>query len=124
MHKVRTALGFLGVLGLFVWPILSLLVSLFHGFKPGGPQGGLSSFQGWFCALSLVAVSGYYIAVAGGPWNRRLLRVGAALHAALLIAIFMLITSTDGGFLIAPVILVGPLLWTIYAARISESGMP
>lgn len=123
MQKIRTALGVLGGIGLFAWPILSLLAWLFHGFKPGGAQGGLSAFQGWFCALSLVAVSGHYIAVAGVTWSRWLFGVGIALHTALFVAIVMLVSSTDGGFVIAPVIFVGPILWMIYAARTRESNI-
>ena len=79
------------------------------------------AFQGWFCALSLVAVSGYYLTVAGADWSKRLFGVGVALHTALLVAIVILVSSTDGGVLVAPVIFVGPILWMIYAARIRES---
>lgn len=121
MHKTRTALGVLGGVGLFAWPALSFIAWLFHDWKPGGTQGGLSAFQGWYCALSLFAVSAYYVAVAAAEWSRRLFIFGVALHAALFIAIVILISSTDGGFLIAPVIFVGPVVWMVYATRIRES---
>ncbi len=121
MKKIRTALGVLGGIGVFAWPALSFIAWLFHDWKPGGAQGGLSAFQGWFCALSLVAVSAYYIAVAASEWSQRLFVTGGVLHTALLISVVMLISSTDGGFLIAPVILVGPVIWLIYATRIRES---
>jgi hypothetical protein len=118
---IRTALGVLGGIGLLVWPILSLIAWLFHGFKPGGAQGGLSAFQGWFCALALVAVSAYYIAVAESTWSRRMFGFGVGFHTALFIAIAILISFTDGGLLIAPVIAVGPILWMIYATQSRDS---
>jgi hypothetical protein len=121
MKKIRTALGVLGGIGVFAWPTLGFIAWLFHDWKPGGAQGGLSAFQVWFCALSLMAVSAYYIAVAASQWSRWLFVTGAALHTALLISLVILISSTDGGFLIAPVILVGPVIWFIYAIRIRES---
>lgn len=121
MQKIRTALGVLGGVGLLAWPALSFIVWVFHDWKPGGAQGGLSVFQGWFCALSLVAVSAYYIAVATAMWSRRLFGVGVVLHAAVFVAVVTLISSTDGGFVIVPVIFVGPILWMIYAARIRKS---
>src|SRR5205823_7875008 len=121
MKKIRTALGVLGGIGVFAWPALSFVAWLFHDWKPGGAQGGLSVFQGWYCALCLVAVSAYYVAVAAVEWCRRFFIVGLALHAALLMAVVMLISSTDGGFLIAPVICIGPVVWMVYAIRIGES---
>jgi hypothetical protein len=121
MPKIRTALGVLGVIGLFAWPVMSLVVWLFHDWSPGGAEGGLSSFQGWFCALCLVAVSAYYIAVAAVDWSRPLFGLGALLHATLLVAVVILISFTDAGFLILPVISVGPVLWMLYAKRIGGS---
>ena len=81
----------------------------------------MSLFQGWFCALCLVAVSAYYIAVAGAPWSRPLFRLGVMLHAALFVAVVTLISVTDGGFVNLPLIFVGPVLWMLYAKRIGES---
>ena len=121
MKKIRTALGVLGCIGVFVWPVLSLIAWLFHDWKAGGAQGGLSTFQGWFCALSLVAASAYYIAVAAAKWSKGLLITGGASQTALFITVAMLISSTDGGVFIAPVILAGPVIWLIYATRIRES---
>ncbi len=121
MKKLQTALGVLGGIGLFAWPTLSFVAWLFHVWQPGGAQGGLSAFQGWFCALSLVAVSAYYIAVGVSAWSRQLFIGGAVLHTALFIAVVMLLSCTDRGFLIVPVIFAGPVLWMFYAGRISES---
>ena len=59
MPTIRTALGVFGFVGLLAWPVLSFVVWVFHDWKPGGAQGGLSLFQGWFCALCLVTVSAY-----------------------------------------------------------------
>lgn len=120
MKKIRTLLGVFGGIGVFAWPALSFIAWLFHDWTPGGAQGGLSAFQGWFCFLSLVAVSAYYIAVAASEWSQRLFFTGAALHIALLISVVMF-STTDGGLLVAPVILVGPVVWFIYALRIRES---
>jgi hypothetical protein len=106
---------------MFAWPALSFVALLFHDWKPGGARGGLSAFQGWFCVLSLMAVSAYYIAVSACDWSRRMFIVGAVLHAALVVAVVMLISFTDGGFLFAPVIAVGPMIWLFYATRIGKS---
>ena len=121
MKKVRTALGVLGGIGLFAWPALSFIAWFFHDWKPGGAHGGLSAFQGWFCVLSLVAVSAYYIAVAASEWSQRLFIVGGVLHTAVLVSVVMLISCTNGGLLFAPVILVGPVAWLVYATRIGEA---
>jgi len=121
MPKIRTALGVLGVIGLFVWPFIGFVVWEFHDWKPGGAEGGLSSFQGWFCALCLVAVSAYYIAVAAVDWSRPLFRLGTVLHATLFVAVAILISFTDGGFVILPVTFVGPVLWMLYVKWFGES---
>ena len=121
MPKIRTALGVLGFVGLFGWPVLSCVVWVLHDWKPGGAKGGLSLSQGWFCAVCLEAVSAYYIAVATVDWSRSLSRLGVVLHAALFVALATLISFTDGGLVILPVILVGPVLWMLYAKRMGES---
>jgi hypothetical protein len=122
MEKIQTALGVLGGLGIFAWPALSLFLWLF-GWKPGGGEGGLSLFQGWFCALCLVAISAYYIVTAIAEWNGRLMIAGIALHAALVMAIVTLVSFTDGGILVAPIVAVGPVLWMAYAVGMKESKM-
>ena len=121
MPKIRKALRALGFVGLLGWPVLSFVFWVLHDWKPGGAKGGPSLFQGLFCAVCLEAVSAYYIAVAAVAWSRRLSRLGAVLHAALFVAVITLISFTDGGFVILPVIFVGPVLWMLYAKRIDES---
>lgn len=101
--------------------MLSFTAWVFHDWKPGGAQGGLSLFQGWLCALCLVAVSAYYVAVSAAEWSRTLFRLGVVLHVALFVAVLNLISVTDGGFVILPVTFVGPVLWMLYAKRIGES---
>ena len=96
MPTIRTALGVFGFLGLLAWPMLNFIAWVFHDWKPGGAQGGLSLFQGWF-------------------------RLGVVLHVALFVAVSTLISFTDGGFVILPVIFVGSVLWMLYANRIGKS---
>jgi hypothetical protein len=121
MPTIRTALGVIGFVGLLAWPVLSFVVWVFNDWKPGGAQGGLSLCQGWFCALCLVTVSAYYVAVSAGEWSRTLFRLGVVLHVALFVAVITLISFTDGGFVILPVIFVGSVLWMLYANRIGKS---
>jgi len=121
MPTIRTALGVFGFVGLLAWTVLSFVAWVFHDWKPGGAQGGLSLFQGWFCALCLVTVSAYYVAVSAAEWSRTLFRLGVVLHVALFVAVLTLISFTDGGFVILPVIFVGPVLWMLYANRIGKS---
>ena len=121
MPTIRTALGVFGFVGLLAWTVLSFVAWVFHDWKPGGAQGGLSLFQGWFCALCLVTVSAYYVAVSAAEWSRTLFRLGVVLHVALFVAVITLISFTDGGFVILPVIFVGPVLWMLYANRIGKS---
>lgn len=68
-----------------------------------------------------MAVSAYYIAVAAVDWSRPLFGLGAVLHATLFVAVVILISFTDAGLLILPVISVGPVLWMLYAKRIGGS---
>lgn len=119
-QRIRTALGMLGVIGLFIWPMLGSAAWLFSDWQPGGAQGGLSALQGWYCVLSIVAASAYYVAVAVSEWSRWLFIVGLAFHAALLMAIVMLASFTGAGFLVAPVLFAGPVLWMVYLVRIRE----
>lgn len=120
LPMIRTALGVLGSLGLLIWPTLSFLSLLFHNWKPGGSQGGLSVYQSGFCALTLISVSAYYVWVAKTEWRAGLFGAGIVLHMALFVAIVMLASFTDGGFLIAPVISIGPVLWMAYVALIRK----
>lgn len=119
MRCSRIALGFVGGIGLALWLMLSLLVWFFRGWTPGGPQGGLESWQGWLCVLSPSAVFGYYCYVAAFPWSRRVFAVGLALHVALFGAVLILITYTDGGFLAMPMFAAGPVVWFPYAMKVS-----
>jgi hypothetical protein len=121
MRALRIMLGFVGVIGLVIGLMLSVLMWLFHGFKPGGPQGGLSAWQGWLCALAPAAAFFYYACIAAFPWTRRLFVIGGVLHLILLFAVVTLVSFTDGGFVTLPILLVGPALWIIYAIQTQDS---
>jgi hypothetical protein len=121
MHTARTILKIVGGVGFWLWPFLCSLAWLFRDFKPGGAQGGLSSFQGWLCFLAPTVAFIYYLCAADMKWSRRLFVVGVIIQVALLIAIVTLVSFTDGGFLVAPLLLVGPMAWLVYAIRIRET---
>lgn len=121
MKRIRKTLGMIGGIGLFAYPALSLVAWLFHDWKPGGSQGGLSMLAGWYCVVCLMVVSAYYVAVAAVEWCRRFLIVGLAIHLALFLAAVILISATDAGWLIAPMICLGPALWLVYATRIGAT---
>ena len=121
MSILRYLIGFVGLIGLALWLMLIAIATFFHGFKPGGPQGGPSMIQGWFCAATPVIAFVYYYFVAGSDWTPRMLFTGIAVHIALLASVATLVFVTDGGFLVAPGLLSGALLWTVYASFTSQS---
>jgi hypothetical protein len=121
MRILRITLGFVGVIGFAIWLILSALAWLFDGFKAGGAQGGLSTWQNWLCALAPAAAFIYYAWIAAFPWTRRIFIIGGVLHLILLLAVVTLVTFTDGGFVTLPALSVGPALWIIYAIRTQDS---
>ena len=94
---MRPTLAVLGAIGLGAWPILGALAWFFHGFKPGGVQGGLSMWQGWICEFALVVVSAYYLVLACRSWSRTLFAVGIVLHLVLSLAVFLPGNRRDGG---------------------------
>jgi hypothetical protein len=120
MRTARTILRIAGGVGFWLWPFLCGLAWLFRGFKPGGPQGGLSTFQGWLCFLAPTVAFVYYLCVAEMKWSRRLFVVGVIIQLGVLVAAITLSCFTDGGFLVAPLLLVGPVAWLIYAIRVRE----
>ena len=119
MSILRYLIGFVGLTGLALWLLLIAITTFFHGFTPGGPQGGPSMIHG-FVAIPPVVTFVYYYFVAGSDWTRRMLFTGIAIHIALIASVAVLFSATDGGFLVAPGLLFGALLWTIYASFTSQ----
>lgn len=121
MTTLRRILGFLGFAGGVLWFFFSMLVLMFRGFKAGGPQGGMSGLQ-WFLCLGAVMFGFiYYAVVSMSQWTRPLLIVGGVIHVAALIAIVSILSFSDGGFIIAPFLLIGPVVWLAYATKSSDS---
>lgn len=114
MRVLRYILGSIGLVGLALWLQLIALAALFWGFKAGGMQGGPSVAQRWFCALIPAVAFVYYFCIAAYEWSRRMLLIGIAVHLALLASVFTLVSVTDGGFIIAPGLLFGGILWIVY----------
>lgn len=121
MRTARTILRITGSIGFWLWPFLCGLAWLFHGFKPGGAQGGLTAFQGWLCFLAPTVSFIYYLCVAEMRWSRRLFVIGIIVQAGMLVAVVTLSSCTDGGFLVAPLLLVGPFAWLVYAVRVRDT---
>jgi len=121
MRTLRNILSVIGGICFWLWPFLCGLAWLFRGFKPGGAQGGLTAFQGWACFLTPTVAFIYYLCVAEMRWSRRLLVIGIIVQAGMLVAVFILFSYTDGGFLVAPLLLVGPIAWLVYAFRVQET---
>jgi len=113
-------LGAFGLMGLPTWSLLSAFVWLFRGFKAGGQQGGLNAVEGWICALIPALTFAYYFLVSAAVWNSRWYVSGLILNGLYLFAVTTLVFSTDGGFLVAPVMLVGPVLWFLHALRMQR----
>lgn len=106
-----------GLMGLPTWLLLSAFVWLFRGFKAGGQQGGLSVIEGWICALIPTLTFAYYLLVSTAIWNSRWYVTGLVLNGLYLFTVATLVFATDGGFLVAPVMLIGPVLWFLHAVR-------
>jgi hypothetical protein len=121
MRTARTILRIVGGVGFLLWPFLCGLAWLFRGFKPGGAQGGLTAFQGWLCFLAPTVAFTYYLCVAEMRWTRRLFVVGMIAQAGMLAAVITLSSCTDGGVLVAALLLVGPMAWLFYAVRVRET---
>jgi hypothetical protein len=121
MRIARIILRIVGGVGFWLWPFLCGLAWLFRGFKPGGAQGGLTAFQGWLCFLAPTVAFTYYLCVAEMRWTRRLFIVGMIVQAGMLVTVITLSSRTDGGFLVAPLLLVGPMAWLFYAVRVRET---
>jgi hypothetical protein len=92
----------------------------FRGFKAGGQQGGLSAIEGWICALIPTLTFAYYLLVSAAIWNSRWCVAGLVLNGLYLFAVATLVFATDGGFLVAPVMLIGPVLWFLHAVRMQR----
>ncbi len=121
MRTARNILRIVGGVDFWLWPFLCGLAWLFRGFKPGGPQGGLSTNQGWLCVIAPTVAFIYYLCIADMHWSRRLFVVGIITQAAFLMATITLVAFTDGGILVAPLLLVGPLAWLVYVIRVRDA---
>jgi hypothetical protein len=102
MPPARTILCIVGGVGFWLWPFLCGLVWLVRDFKPGGAQGGLSTFQGWLCFLAPTVAFIYHLCIAEMKWSRLQFVIGVIIQAGALIAVIVLSSYTDGGFLVAP----------------------
>jgi hypothetical protein len=121
MRTARTILGIVGSIGFWAWPLVCGLAWLFRGFKPGGPQGGLTALQGWLCALAPTVAFIYYLCVAELRWTKRLLVFGMVVQFPLILSALVLVCATDGGFLVAPFLVVGPVAWVIYWRKLEDA---
>lgn len=121
MRTARNILRIVGAVGLWLWPLLCGLAWLFRGFKPGGAQGGLTVVQGWLCVLAPTTAFIYYLYVADMSWTKRSVAAGVLVHCALLISVVVLVTATDGGFLVAPFLLVGPAAWVVVLRKLQDA---
>jgi len=121
MRRAQNILRIVGAVGLWFWPLLCGLAWLFRGFKPGGAQGGLTLAQGWLCVLAPTVAFIYYLCVAEMRWTKRLFAVGVLVQFPLLLSVIVLVSATDGGFLAAPFLLVGPVAWVIYWRKLEDA---
>ncbi len=86
----------------------------FRGWKPGGAEGGLSAF-GWFCCVAGVGFTFlYYLVVSILEWSNWLLWVGIAVHLVGALGFLCIISQSDGGFILAPVMFAGFGCWFAY----------
>ena len=113
-------LGAFGLMALPTWLLISAFVWLLRVFMAGGQQGGLNAAECWTCALVPALTFAYYILVSAAIWNSRWYVAGLILNGLYLFAVAILVFFTDGGFLIAPVMLVGPVLWFLHVMRMQR----
>lgn len=120
LRKLRAVLNIVGGCGFVLWLALCGLGWLFRDFKPGGSVGGLSSWQSWFCTLVPAATFIYYTGIGLLYWSKHLFLIGVLLHLLLLGTITLLAAFTDGGFILIPVLLIGPILWIVFSVEIGR----
>jgi hypothetical protein len=113
MNKARTFLRLFGGIGFILWPLLYGLAWVFAR----SDRIAFSSFQAWLTFLAPFAAFIYYLYVTEMKWSRLIFVVGLIIHAGVFFALLTLMAFTDGGFLVAPLLLVGPITWLTYAAR-------
>lgn len=65
-------------------------------------------------AVGPMSASIYYAVLGAYEWTVKLLRAGIAVHIGLLIAVVVMFTKTDGGFLIAPFFIGTGVLWAMH----------
>lgn len=114
-------LRIVGVIGAWVWPLLCGIAWVFRGLSSlDGGQIVLSTAQGWLCFLGPMVAFIYYLCIADMKWSRCLLVVGIIVHIAMLLVILTFVAFTDGGVLVTPLLLVGPVAWLVYAVGVGE----
>jgi hypothetical protein len=115
MRTAGCILRVVGVVGFWFWPLLCGIAWAFVGIRPETAQTVFVTFRGliWFLAPMFTFV--YYLCLVDLKWSRRLLVIGMLIHLCLLAAIITLSASTDGGILVTPLLLVGPVAWLVYA---------
>ena len=114
-QQVLWALGVLGLICLALAVCLPFLLQ--GGFGPGSntPSPGLPELFG---AALLAVPCLYYIIVARSAWTRKLWAIGVVIHLFLVVfAVFTLVASRGGSFIILPFFLAGPVAWILYAKR-------
>jgi hypothetical protein len=114
-RRLRIALGVIGVGGGLLWFCLGVLILLFSGWKPGGPQGGMSDGEWALCIATILITFIYYAVVSGSVWSRGLLLAGIAIHVLWAAAVVCIAALSDGGFIFAPLFFTGAACWIAYA---------
>jgi hypothetical protein len=108
----------IGIIGGLLWLVFSFLVLLFHGFKAGGAQGGMSRGEWALCNASVLVTFIHYAVVSDSVWSRRLLVVGIAIHLVWFVAVVCIVTLSGGGVLLTPLFFAGLACWIAYAATV------
>jgi hypothetical protein len=115
IRRLRVALAGIGIVGGLLWLVFGYLLLLFHGFKAGGPQGGMSQ-EAWALCIAVILITFiYYAVVSSSVWTRALLVVGVVVHALWAVAMVCIVGLSGGGFLLTPLFFAGAACWIGYA---------
>jgi hypothetical protein len=109
MIAIRILLGFIGLAGLLIWPVLCLFFAMVPKFQIGPPKGpGLSSFELLFYVIAPLLAFAYYATISVARPRRFLAITGVALHLAV-IAVQLVLMRYPDGLLIAFLVFGGVL---------------
>jgi hypothetical protein len=115
IRRLRIALGVIGIGGGLLWFLFGCLILLVQGILPG-PQTGMSRGEWTFCIAAVLITLVYYAVVSVSIWSRGLLFTGIALHVLWVVAVIWIVTLSDGGFILMPLLLAGAACWIAFTA--------